>query len=90
MIFPYQLSANSSTCIYIILTHVAQSWSLTEFQKPILKITKQNTKLWGFKRIDQVSITMLCSMTDIANVGNKTAKLKWDWVGHIGRRQPKK
>lgn len=49
-----------------------------EFQKSKLKICQRarERNILGFKSIDRVPKTMLRSMTDIAYVGNKTAKLK--------------
>lgn len=42
----------------------------------------------GLKRIDRVRNTVLRSMTGITDVGNKSARLKWDWAGHVSRMPP--
>ena len=42
----------------------------------------------GVKRTDRVRNTTLRSKTRIADVGEKTARLKWDWAGHVCRMHP--
>ncbi|XP_047984439.1 pickpocket protein 28-like [Leguminivora glycinivorella] len=40
----------------------------------------------GVTRMDRIRNTTLRSKTRIADVGEKTARLKWDWAGHRRRR----
>ncbi|KAJ8705946.1 hypothetical protein PYW07_010723 [Mythimna separata] len=77
-------------CILPVLTYGAQSWSLTEQQKSKLKICQramERSKI-GVKRIDRVRNTTLRSITRVADVGEKTARLKSEWAGHVARMHP--
>ena len=74
-------------CILPVLTYGAQSWSLTEQQKSKLKICQRamERSIIGVKRTDRVRNTALRSITQVIDVGVKTAKLKWEWAGHVAR-----
>ncbi len=37
------------------------------------------------KRTDRIRNTVIRSKTGVADVGQKAAKLKWDWAGHVSR-----
>ena len=37
----------------------------------------------GTKRTDRTRNTSLRSIIQVADVGAKTAKLKWEWTGHV-------
>ncbi|KAJ2937401.1 hypothetical protein O0L34_g19084 [Tuta absoluta] len=77
-------------CILPVLTYGAQVWSLTEAQKSKLKVCQRamERSILGVKRIDRVRNTTLRSKTGIMDVGKKSAKLKWDWAGHVCRMHP--
>jgi hypothetical protein len=77
-------------CILPVLTYGAQTWSLTESQKSRLKVCQRamERSILGVKRTDRVRNTTLRSKTRIADVGVKTARLKWDWAGHVCRMHP--
>ncbi|CAG9133292.1 unnamed protein product [Plutella xylostella] len=79
-------------CILPVLTYGAQTWSLTESQKSKLKVCQRamERSILGVKRTDRIRNTDLRSKTQIADVGAKTAKLKWDWAGHVCRMQPER
>ena len=40
------------------------------------------------KRTDRIRNTTLRSKTGIIDVGNKAARLKWNWAGHVSRMHP--
>ncbi|KAI8421512.1 hypothetical protein MSG28_009555 [Choristoneura fumiferana] len=42
----------------------------------------------GVRRTDRIRNTILRSKTRVTDVGVKTAKLKWDWAGHVCRMHP--
>ncbi|KAI8441227.1 hypothetical protein MSG28_014876 [Choristoneura fumiferana] len=75
-----------------ILTYGAQTWSLTEIQKSKLKVCQRamERSILSVKRTDRIRNTTLRSKTCIADVGRETARLKWDWAGHICRMHPKR
>ncbi|XP_063636081.1 uncharacterized protein LOC134806684 [Cydia splendana] len=74
-------------CILPILTYGAQTWSLTEAQKSRLKVCQRamERSILGVRRSDRVRNTELRSKTRVVDVGVKTARLKWDWAGHVCR-----
>ncbi|XP_047998342.1 uncharacterized protein LOC125235798 [Leguminivora glycinivorella] len=77
-------------CILPVLTYGAQTWSLTESQKSKLKVCQRDIErsILGVKRTDRIRNTTLRSKTRIADVGERTARLKWDWAGHVCRMHP--
>ncbi|CAG9137233.1 unnamed protein product [Plutella xylostella] len=77
-------------CILPVLTYGAQTWSLTEHQKTRLKVCQRamERSLLGVKLTDRVRNTILRSQTRIVDVGVETAKLKWNWAGHVCRMHP--
>lgn len=80
------------TCILPILTYGAQTWSLTEAQKTKLKVCQRamERSILGVKRTDRIRNTILRERTGLTDVGFKSAKLKWEWAGHICRMPPNK
>lgn len=74
-------------CILPILTYGSQTWSLTNQQKSALGVCQRamERSILGVKLTDRVRNTLLRSKTQIADVGVKAAKLKWDWAGHVCR-----
>ncbi|PZC84750.1 hypothetical protein B5X24_HaOG203740 [Helicoverpa armigera] len=46
--------------------------------------------LLNIRLSDRIRNTIIRSKTGILDVGNKSAKLKWDWAGHICRMHPDK
>ncbi|XP_063623893.1 uncharacterized protein LOC134795891 [Cydia splendana] len=44
----------------------------------------------GVKRIDRIRNSTLRSKTRITDVRTKSAKLKWDWAGHVCRMHPQR
>ena len=76
-------------CILPVLTYGAQSWSLTEHQKSKLKICQRamERSIIGAKRTDRIRNTTLRSITQVTDVGVKTAKLKWECAGYVSRMQ---
>ena len=79
-------------CILPVLSYGAQTWSLTELQKTKLKVCQRamERNILGVKRIDRIQNTTLRSKTGIVDVGVKTARLKWDWAGHVCRMHPQR
>ncbi|XP_061723667.1 uncharacterized protein LOC133529882 [Cydia pomonella] len=79
-------------CILPVLTYGAQAWSLTEIQKSKLKVCQRamERSILGIKLTDRIRNTTLRSKTRIADVGEKTARLKWDWAGHVYRMHPER
>ena len=79
-------------CILPILTYGAQTWSLTESQKSKLKVCQRamERSILGVRRTDRIRNTELRSKTRIIDLGVKTAKLKWDWAGHVCRMNPER
>ncbi|XP_075985622.1 uncharacterized protein LOC142982823 [Anticarsia gemmatalis] len=74
-------------CILPILTYGAQTWSLTSVQKSRLKVCQRamERSILGVRLTDRVRNTTLRSKTQIADVAEKAAKLKWNWAGHVCR-----
>ncbi|KAJ2948721.1 hypothetical protein O0L34_g7979 [Tuta absoluta] len=58
-----------------------------EAQKSKLKVCQRamERSILGVKKIDRIRNTTLRSKTGIIDVGKKSAKLKWDWAGHVCR-----
>ncbi|XP_047989820.1 uncharacterized protein LOC125229086 [Leguminivora glycinivorella] len=79
-------------CILPILTYGAQTWSLTEALKSKLKVCQRamERSILGVRRTDRIRNTELRSRTRVVDVGAKTAKLKWDWAGHVCRMHPER
>lgn len=40
------------------------------------------------KRTDRIRNPTLRSKRGIIDIGQKAARLKWDWVGHVSRKHP--
>ncbi|KAJ8714787.1 hypothetical protein PYW08_004768 [Mythimna loreyi] len=74
-------------CILPILTYGAQTWSLTNIQKSKLKVCQRamERSILSVKLTDHVRNTTLRSKTQIVDVAQKAAQLKWDWAGHVCR-----
>ncbi|KAJ8715750.1 hypothetical protein PYW07_010232 [Mythimna separata] len=74
-------------CILPILTYGAQTWSLTNIQKSKLKVCQRamECSILGVKLTDRIRNTILRSKTQIIDVAQKAAQLKWDWAGHVCR-----
>ena len=66
-------------CILPILTYGPQTWSLTESQMTKLKVRQRvmEPSVLGIRFSDRIRNTLIHSKTGIADVGIKTASLKW-------------
>ncbi|KAL0839057.1 hypothetical protein ABMA28_017043 [Loxostege sticticalis] len=51
-------------------------------------LTAMERSVLGIKRMDKVRNTTIRSRTGIADVGEKAARLKWEWAGHVCRMHP--
>uniref|UniRef100_A0A2H1VGL6 SFRICE_021038 n=1 Tax=Spodoptera frugiperda TaxID=7108 RepID=A0A2H1VGL6_SPOFR len=74
-------------CILPILTYGAQTGSLTKHQKSTLKVCQRamERSILGVRLSDRIRNSTLRSKTQIADVGQKAASLKWNWAGHVCR-----
>lgn len=79
-------------CILPVLTYGAQTWSLTSQQRSTLEVCQRamERSILGVKLIDRIRNTILRSRTQIADVTQTAAKLKWDWAGHVCRMPDEK
>ncbi|KAL0803449.1 hypothetical protein ABMA28_017178 [Loxostege sticticalis] len=54
---------------------------------PVLTYAMERSVL-GIRRTDRVRNTTIRSQTGITDISKKTAKLKWEWAGHVSRMHP--
>ena len=75
-------------CILPVLTYASETWTLTNRTVRKLQTTQRSMErcMLGFTRRDRKRNTWIREQTKVTDVICRVKKLKWNWVGHLARR----
>ena len=76
-------------CVLPSLTYGAETWTLSSKAIQRLQTTQRSMErcMLGITRRDRKRITWIRSQTKVFDVIERIKHLKWQWAGHIARRQ---
>ena len=75
-------------CILPVLTYASETWTLTNRTIRKLQTTQRSMErcMLGFTRRNRKRNTWIREQTKVTDVICRVKKLKWNWVGHLARR----
>lgn len=75
-------------CILPVLTYASETWTLTSRTVQKLQTTQRSMErcMLGFTRRDKKRNAWIREQTKVTDVIGRVKKLKWNWAGHLARR----
>lgn len=76
-------------CVLPVMTYACETWPLTVGMIHKLKVTQRNMErsMLGISLRDRVRNETIRQRTKVTDVGKRVALLKWQWAGHVCRRE---
>ncbi len=80
------------SCVLLVLTYGAQTWSLTNRQLQRLTTTQNSMirTILGIRLKDKILVNNMRKQAGAKNIGYKIKKLKLKYVGHMARSDAEK
>lgn len=75
-------------CILPVLTYGAQTWTFTKQTVTKLQVTQRamERSMLGISLRDRIRNEEIRQITKVTDVIDRAARLKWDYAGHVARR----
>lgn len=74
-------------CVLPTMTYGAEAWTLTKETVHKMRVAQRAMEraMLGISLLDRVRNTEIRRRTKVVDIGDRIAKLKWRWAGHLAR-----